>query len=173
LTGWVEDRQPGIDYGRSETGVDLPYARASVAGPGPYSSFNAPSGGYDADGNPSGPSLPCYRPPWARLVAVDASRGEIVWRSVLGLNESLPDGRQLVGNSGSAGPAVTAGGLVFIGATNDARFRAFDSATGEELWVTALEGNANANPMSYADRNGQQRVAINAGGQLMVYGLPD
>jgi quinoprotein glucose dehydrogenase len=68
---------------------------------------------------------------------------------------------------------VTGGGLVFVGATNDARFRAFDSATGEELWVTALDGNANANPMSFADRNGRQRVAINAGGQLMVYGLPD
>jgi glucose dehydrogenase len=139
---------------------------------GPFFSFTAPlSGEYDDQGRAVGPSLPCQRPPWGRLNAVDGSTGEILWQVPLGLNENLPEGKQLVGNSGSAGPSVTAGGLVFVGATNDSRFRAFDAATGEELWQTRLEGTANANPMSYAGASGQQRVAVIAGGIVMVYGL--
>jgi quinoprotein glucose dehydrogenase len=172
LTGWLEDRQPGVRYGRGGPEPDLPYERAAYTGPGPYSGFTAPLGGFDQNGKEIGPGLPCFRPPWSELVAVDASRGEIVWRSVLGLNENLPVGRQLVGGSGSAGPTITAGGLVFVGATNDQRFRAFDTATGEQLWVTRLDGAGNANPMSFADADGHQHVAIIAGGQLMVYGLP-
>lgn len=184
LTGWLEDRDAGGNYGNGTQGSEQPYDRGSITGPGPYSGFSAPIGGGSPTGrggNPTGrggrggggPSLPCFRPPWAHLVAVDASRGEIVWRSVLGLNENLPEGRQRVGSSGSAGPTVTAGGLVFIGATNDQRFRAFDSATGEELWVTRLGGTGNASPMVYADADGRQHVAIVAGGELTVYGLKE
>jgi len=173
LTGWLEPRVPGLNYGRGTAASNQPYDRASISGPGPYTGFAAPLGGYDQDGRGIGSNLPCSRPPWAELVAVDASRGEIVWRSVLGLNDALPPGRQRVGGSGSAGPTVTGGGLVFVGATSDQRFRAFDSATGEELWVTALEATGNANPMSFRDRRGRQQVAIVAGGTLMVYGLPD
>ena len=69
------------------------------------------------------------------LVAVDANTGEIAWQSTLGLTEALPEGKQLTGGSGSAGPIVTAGGLVFVGATSDRRFRAFDAKTGKELWA--------------------------------------
>ncbi|HUF71732.1 MAG TPA: PQQ-binding-like beta-propeller repeat protein [Gammaproteobacteria bacterium] len=171
LTGWVEDKDPDLNYGRGTQGSDQPYDRASISGSGPYSGFTAPIGGYDDTGEGIGPPLPCFRPPWAELVAVDASRGEIVWRQVLGLNENLPEGRQRVGGSGSAGPTVTAGGLVFVGATNDRRFRAFDTVTGEELWAALLGGTGNANPMSYADGDGRQHVAIVAGGELVVYGL--
>jgi quinoprotein glucose dehydrogenase len=171
LTGWLEDRQPGVRYGRTPVEPDLPYERAAYTGPGPYSGFSAPLGGFDDTGDGIGPSLPCFRPPWSQLVAVDANRGEIVWRAVLGLNENLPQGRQRVGGSGSAGPTITGGGLVFVGATNDQRFRAFDTTTGEELWVTQLDGAGNANPMSYSDAAGRQHVAIVAGGELMVYGL--
>ncbi len=103
----------------------------------------------------------------------------MAWESVLGLDERLPDGKRLVGNSGSAGPTVTAGGLVFVGATNDGRFRAFDAKTGKELWVTRLpvgatgnSVNANANPMSYQGRSGKQHVAIVAGTTLVAYTLP-
>jgi quinoprotein glucose dehydrogenase len=88
------------------------------------------------------------------------------------LNFNLPEGKQLVGSSGSAGPSVTAGGLVFVGATNDMRFRAFDSATGAELWQTRLERAGNANPMSFAGASGRQRVAIIAGDRVTVFGLP-
>ena len=95
-----------------------------------------------------------------------------MWESVLGVNASLPEGKQLVGNSGSAGPTVTAGGLVFVGATNDRRFRAFDAQTGKELWATMVGANANANPMSYLGKSGKQHVAVVAGNALMVYALP-
>jgi quinoprotein glucose dehydrogenase len=173
LIGWVQDKDPDVTYSFEAVGSKQPYDRASVDGVGPFFSFNAPlSGEYDENGRPVGPSLPCQRPPWARLVAVDANTGDVVWRTVLGLNEALPEGKQLTGNSGSSGPTVTAGGLVFVGATRDQRFRAFDAANGEELWVTELETNANANPMSYTGRSGKQRVAVIAGDTLHTFALP-
>lgn len=172
LIGWVEDKDPDVTYSFEAAGSTQAYDRASIDGKGPFFSFNAPlSGQYDEDGRGVGPSLPCQRPPWGRLNAVDANTGEILWQVPLGLNENLPEGKQLVGNSGSAGPSVTAGGLVFVGATNDRRFRAFDAATGRELWQARLGGTANANPMSFAGNSGQQRVAVIAGGSVMVYGL--
>jgi glucose dehydrogenase len=90
---------------------------------------------------------------------------------VLGVNDLLPDGKRLVGSSGSAGPTVTAGGLVFVGATNDRRLRAFDAKTGKEIWAAMLEANANANPMSYQGKSGKQYVAVVAGNALVVYSL--
>lgn len=74
--------------------------------------------------------------------------------------------------SGSAGPTVTGGGLVFIGATDDRRFRAFDSKAGKELWVARLDATGNANPISYQGKNGKQYVAIVAGDSVVVFGLP-
>jgi len=91
---------------------------------------------------------------------------------VLGLNERLPQGKQLVGGSGSAGPTVTAGGLVFVGATGDRRFRAFDAKTGKQLWEAMLNAQGNANPMTYTAKNGKQYVAIVAGGTVDVFALP-
>ena len=76
------------------------------------------------------------------------------------------------GNHGSAGPIVTAGGLVFIGATQDSRFRAFDSHTGRELWVTKLERNVNANPITYEGSDGNQYVAVVATNQVVAFRLP-
>ncbi|HEX6998114.1 MAG TPA: PQQ-binding-like beta-propeller repeat protein [Gammaproteobacteria bacterium] len=173
LVGWVQDKDPNETYSFEAVGSKQPYDRASIDGVGPFHSFSAPlSGKYDENGRPVGPTLPCQRPPWARLVAVDADDGEIVWQSVLGLTTVLPEDKQLTGNSGSAGPSVTAGGLVFVGATNDQRFRAFDARTGEELWSAPLPSNGNANPMTYAGKSGAQRVAIVAGDKLVVYGLP-
>ncbi len=90
----------------------------------------------------------------------------------LGLVEGLPEGKQNAGASGSAGPLITGGGLVFIGATNDRRFRAFDSKTGKELWVTKLEKTANANPVTYQGKNGKQYVAIVASDSVDVFALP-
>jgi quinoprotein glucose dehydrogenase len=172
LIGWVEEKVPGGNYGRGTQGSDQRYDRASIGGPGPYANFNAPLGGYDESGRGVGPSLPCYRPPWAELVAVDTNRGAIVWSVPLGLNTALPEGKQLVGGSGSAGPTVTAGGLVFVGATGDGRFRAFDARTGEELWSAELGAQGNANPMSYTSRAGKQHIAIVAGNRVAVYALP-
>jgi quinoprotein glucose dehydrogenase len=172
LVGWVEDKDPDVTYSFEAAGSTQPFDRASINGKGPFFTFVAPLNGYDEDGRGIGPSLPCQRPPWGNLNAVDASTGEILWRVPLGLREELPEGRQLVGNSGSAGPSVTAGGLVFIGATNDQRFRAFDAATGQELWQTRLDQTGNANPMSYAGASGRQKVAIIAGDTVTVFGLP-
>jgi len=173
LVGWVQDKDPNVTYSFEAVGSKQPYDRASINGLGPFFTFSAPlSGQYDANGRPVGPSAPCQRPPWGKLVAVNANTGEIAWESVLGLNEQLPEGKQLVGSVGSAGPSVTAGGLVFVGATSDRRFRAFDSRTGKELWSATLANNANANPMSYAGRSGKQRVAIVAGDTINVFALP-
>jgi glucose dehydrogenase len=168
LVGWVEKRKPGVEYSFDTRGSNALYDRASVDGPGPFHTFSAPF--KTADGRTV--SLACQRPPWAKLIAINANTGEIAWQTTLGLTEQLPEGKQNTGNSGSAGPTVTAGGLVFIGATNDRRFRAFDSKTGKELWVARLAANGNANPISYQSRNGKQYVAIVAGNQLVAFALP-
>jgi quinoprotein glucose dehydrogenase len=184
LVGWVERKPPGVTYSFEAPNSNHPFDRASVNGIGPFFTFSAPlSGKYTeprppAGGGPpgapvaAGPTLPCVRPPWSKLIAVNANTGQIVWESVLGLNEALPAGKQLVGSSGSAGPTVTAGGLVFVGATSDRRFRAFDAKTGKELWVTTVPAAASANPMSYMGKSGKQRVAVVAGGTLVVFALP-
>jgi quinoprotein glucose dehydrogenase len=172
LVGWVERRVSDEPYSFDYNSSDQPYDRASVDGKGPFFSFSAPlSGQYDANGRPQGPQAPCYKPPWGELVAVNANTGAIAWSVPLGVMDELPEGKRLVGNSGSAGPTVTAGGLVFVGATNDRRFRAFDAATGQQLWETQLRANANANPMTYRGRSGKQYVAINAGGTIITYSL--
>jgi quinoprotein glucose dehydrogenase len=168
LVGWVEVRKPGGNYGFDSVGSPQPYDRAAFDGPGPFHTFSAPI--KDDQGRPV--NLPCQKPPWARLAAVNANTGDIVWQVPLGLTEALPEAKRNTGDSGSAGPTVTAGGLVFIGATNDSRFRAFESKTGKELWVTRLERVANANPISYQGRSGKQYVAIVASDTLVAFALP-
>jgi glucose dehydrogenase len=108
---------------------------------------------------------PCQKPPWGFLTAIDLDRGEFRWRSVLGVVDALiARGVSPTGTSNLGGSMVTAGGLVFIGATNDSRFRAFDKDTGKELWVTKLPASAHATPMTWLGRNGKQYVVIAAGG---------
>ena len=175
LVGWVEKKvDPNKKYSFDMDDVYLPYDRASVDGKGPFFSFSAPiSGKYDDKGRGVGPTAPCYKGPWARLTAVDANTGEIKFAVPLGLVEGLPEGKQLQGDSGSAGPSVTAGGLVFVGATSDKRVRAFDSTTGKELWQAKLTAEANANPISYGGKSGKQYVAVNAGGVITAFALPN
>src|SRR4029077_2492273 len=91
----------------------------------------------DKDGKSYG-NLPCFRPTWASLMAVNAATGEFVWSVPLGINDNMPEGKKNVGSPGFGGPMVTAGGLVFIGATRDKRFRAFGLKTGKELGVVCL-----------------------------------
>ncbi len=169
LVGWIEEKKPGENYGNNTEGSTIPYDRGSVDGPGPYASFTAPV--MNEAGERVG-SLPCYRPPWSRLTAIDASSGEIAWETVLGISEALPPEKQLVGSTGSAGPIVTASSLVFVGATSDRRFRAFDAQTGNQLWEVTLESNVNANPMTYIGGDGKQYVAAVAGDKLVAFTLP-
>ncbi|MGH9688307.1 MAG: PQQ-binding-like beta-propeller repeat protein [Candidatus Acidiferrales bacterium] len=168
LMGWIERKKPGLNYGRGTQGSTQLYDRASVLGPGPYAGFSAPA--KDADGKVIG-NWPCQKPPWGRLIAVNANTGEIAWSDVAGITKGLPPDKQDTGNGSSAGPMATAGGLVFDGATTDGMFRAYDSHTGKMLWVTELGGNGN-DPMSYQGKDGKQYVAISAGTTVHVFALP-
>jgi quinoprotein glucose dehydrogenase len=108
---------------------------------------------------------PCQKPPWGFLTAIDLDHGTFRWRSVLGvIDELIAKGLPPTGAPNIGGSLVTAGGLVFIGATNDSRFRAFDKDTGKELWVTHLPASAHATPMTFTGRAGRQFVVIAAGG---------
>ena len=69
------------------------------------------------------------------------------------------------------GRSSTAGGLVFVGATNDRRLRAFDAKNGKELWAAKLDAQANANPMTYRGGDGKQYVAVVAGDTLVAFAL--
>jgi quinoprotein glucose dehydrogenase len=109
--------------------------------------------------------VPCTPPPFGALVAVNLNTGAIAWNVPLGTFGGFPGSPQL------GGPIVTAGGLVFIGATLDKSFRAFDVETGRELWKAALPAGARATPMTY-ESGGRQFVVIAAGGSD-VWGTGD
>ena len=119
-----------------------------------------------------GASWPCQKPPWGRLMAINVTTGDIAWQTPLGITEQLPAGKQNTGRPLVAGPIVTDGGVVFIGATDDNRFRAIDARTGRELWVTKLDRRGNANPMTYQGKDGKQYVAIVATDTLAAFALP-
>ena len=111
---------------------------------------------------------PCVPPPWGKLIAIDLKTGEHLWEKPLGnLNGLAPPviGKMLKwGTPNSGGSMQTAGGLVFIGATMDKYFRAFDADNGEELWHYELPFAGNATPMTFAGKSGKQFVVIAAGG---------
>ena len=159
--GFIEKRKPGLDYGRGTQGSTQLYDRASLSGPGAYTSFSA--GFKDENGRTV--TLPCIKPPWGRLLAINANTGEIAWATRLGVTDDLPEGKQDTGRYNElGGPIVTAGGLVFIGGTDDRRFRAFDSQTGKELWTEKLDYSAQSVPITYRGKDGRQYVAVVAAG---------
>jgi quinoprotein glucose dehydrogenase len=129
--------------------------------------------------------LPCQNPPFGELIAIDLPSGDIAWRSVLGRIEALEAvGVRDTGTVNLGGSIATAGGLIFIAATNDSRFRAFESKTGKLLWETKLEASGHTIPITYMGRDGRQYVALTAEGgggflgggisnSLVAFALPD
>jgi glucose dehydrogenase len=108
---------------------------------------------------------PCQKPPWGNLTALNVNTGEIAWRVPLGITAALDaKGVHHTGALNIGGSIATSGGVVFIGATNDSRFRAFESHTGRELWSTIIDGSGHATPMTYRGNDGRQYVVIAAGG---------
>jgi quinoprotein glucose dehydrogenase len=117
--------------------------------------------------------VPCTRPPWGRLSAIDLTTGTIKWQVALGtLEKLLPLPLPLeLGTPQAGGPIVTKGGLAFIAASLDDKFRAFDIETGEILWETSLPAGGQATPMTYAIKE-RQYVVIAAGGHSLYHSTP-
>jgi quinoprotein glucose dehydrogenase len=156
------------DFGQI-TGIDArnsPRQVIGVAGAGSAGTANVP---YDMAGllgrfRDPATGMMCQQPPWGSLTAVNVNTGEIVWRSTLGITDSLPADKQNTGRPNLGGTIATAGGLVFVGATDDGRFRAFDAQTGKELWTAKLSAPNHSVPITYQGRDGKQYVVLPATG---------
>jgi glucose dehydrogenase len=106
----------------------------------------------------------CSEPPWGELVAVNANTGDIAWRVPLGDFEELAAKGIHTGTPSSGGAITTAGNVVFIGATIDGYFRAFDARNGKLLWSDKLPAPAHGVPSTYLGRDGKQYVVVGANG---------
>jgi quinoprotein glucose dehydrogenase len=107
---------------------------------------------------------PAISPPWGTLNAINLNTGEFEWKIPLGEFEELKEkGVPVTGRENYGGPVVTAGGLIFIGATADGKFRAFNKRTGKLIWETDLPAPGVATPAVYAV-DGKQYVVIACGG---------
>jgi len=130
---------------------------------------------------------PCSAPPWSLLVGIDMDAGEIMWNRPLGVIDKLVPGGALpipleFGTPVAGGAIVTGGGLAFIGASYDERFRAFDVENGSKVWEVDIPYSANATPMTY-EVDGKQYVVVSAGGHawsplakgdfILGFALPD
>ena len=117
---------------------------------------------------------PCNAPPWSELVAVSSATGEVAWRTPLGEYKDLT-AKGILGTGtavNDGGPIATASGLVFIGATSDFGFRAFDAKTGKELWRATLDNDVLMTPLTYQASTGKQFVAAVAGGGDASFHVP-
>ena len=124
---------------------------------------------------------PCFQPPWGELFAINANTGDIAWRVPLGTDDAMEArGIMNTGTRNVGGTIVTTTGLVFIAATTDGIFRAFDAGTGKILWSTKTDGPVRANPMTFKVKNGKQYVVVYAGSggtesphaSVIAYALP-
>lgn len=138
--------------------------------------------GYKKFLDPDG--YPAVAPPWGTLNAIDLNSGEYVWKIPFGeYPELAAKGLNKTGSENYGGPVVTAGGLVFIGATNfDNKFRAFDKRTGKLLWKADLPASGNATPAVYQTggrefiviyaTGGKAKEGATAGGIYLAFALP-
>jgi quinoprotein glucose dehydrogenase len=149
LVAYLFGDKPTTSAGEDPPDLTIPYTHTG------YNRFLDPDG------------YPAVKPPWGTLNAIDLSKGEVVWKKVLGeLPELTKKGLPPTGTENYGGPIVTAGGLVFIGATKDEKFRAFDKTSGEVLWEVSLPAGGYATPSTYSV-GGKQYVVIAAGGGKM------
>ncbi|MBV7380396.1 pyrroloquinoline quinone-dependent dehydrogenase [Maritimibacter dapengensis] len=112
--------------------------------------------------------MPCWEPPYGDIRAIDMTTGETLWSRPIGASQRygfyMPES---MGSPTIGGPAVTAGGLIFIGATMDQKVRAYDIETGEELWEDVTEAPVVANPAVY-EHDGVEYVAFVSGGNSIL-----
>ena len=116
--------------------------------------------------------LMCQTPPWGSLYAVNVNTGKIAWRTTFGVTDSLPEAVRNTGRPSLGAPLTTATGLTLIGATDDSRFHAFETATGKEIWTYKLDASAHASPITYRGKDGKQYVAVVATGGSLTRSPP-
>jgi quinoprotein glucose dehydrogenase len=116
--------------------------------------------------------LMCQIPPWGSLYAVNVNTGKIAWRTTFGVTDSLPEAVRNTGRPSLGAPLTTATGLTLIGATDDSRFHAFETATGKEIWTYKLDASAHASPITYRGKDGKQYVAVVATGGSLTRSPP-
>jgi quinoprotein glucose dehydrogenase len=137
-----------------------------VQGPDGSWSNSGPLAGLRRFGDPDR-RLPCGPTPWGELVGVDMASGDIEYRRTLGVSDDLPADLQETGRPSTGGVVLTASGLTFVGGTDDFRFRAFRTATGEKLWEIRLPSSVEATPITYLGADGRQYLTlVSTGGGL-------
>lgn len=142
-----------MEFGRDRRSGEMTWRRTTPWG-GPVGRFWNPEN-----------RIPCSAPPFGELLAVHVDTGDIVWRVPIGFVEELATrGHPSTGALNIGGPIATASGLIFVGATTDRRFRAFDAETGRQVWEVELEAAAHSVPMTFLGRDGRQYVVVAAGG---------
>ena len=142
-------KMPYVDSGvKPDTNVKQPY---TIVG---YNKFLSKEG------------LPAITPPWGTLNAIDLSTGQYVWKKTLGTDPAITNSKEPTGSENYGASVITKGGILFIGATKDGKFRAFNKRTGDLLWETDLPAPAFSTPSVY-EVDGKQFVVIACGGGKM------
>jgi quinoprotein glucose dehydrogenase len=139
----------------------LPFINTGAKPMDPYFKLPYTSTGYNKFLTKEG--YPAVAPPWGTLTAIDLNTAKIVWRDTLGDYPEFKAKGIHTGTENYGGSVVTAGGLLFIAATSDAKFRAFNKRTGQLLWETDLPAAGFATPSVY-ELQGRQYIVIACGG---------